>query len=161
MSESLLIKIFSNHEIYTGIGSGDSLDFHYIDITRANKKMMSIISFINSDKQGYPRLIPIDLLEVESPMIEDSYGLKVGNSYAEVRQKRGVLSIMDMHHYKALGALEGRPIYYSIYGETDPIYYTNEAVEIAMDVSVEDILDEEVIKNNWVIFKITWPSPAW
>ena len=145
----LLKKIFPEHKVTKGIGQGDSPDFYYFGVSKENKKI-NISSFIQNEDYNQNN-INIDLLAINSNEIKDQYGLSVGDTYKDnIRKRKGELVIRNSHHDKTIGKDQ---IYYSIWGNFDNKSYA--------DVSPVDIPNEQVIKHNWEIKSISWPSPIW
>ena len=153
----LLKKIFPEHKVTKGIGQGDSPDFYYFGVSKENKTIQ-ISSFIQYKdynlkqiKSPHQNNINIDLLAINSNEIKDQYGLSVGDTYKDIiRKRKGELVIRNSHHDKTIGKDQ---IYYSIWGNFDNKSYA--------DVSPVNIPNEQVIKHNWEIISISWPSPIW
>ena len=142
-----LQRLFPQSLVKYAIGTGDSLNFHVINVINEQGDMMlSIKSFI-SPQHASANLdtgIPVDELRVHSPSIPDAYGLRVGHRVSDVMRKRdGPLTWSAGHHSWSVGA---GSIFYSL----EPLP-GNDTLGTS----------KEAVEQNLKIHHITWPSPAW
>jgi hypothetical protein len=145
-----LRKLFPDYQVNHGIHSGDSPDFHLFQIaTREGELLFTISSFIEDGDQTPNKdgtvAVPIHLLKVVSPRISDAYGLRVGNSVADILRTRGKnLEFGAEHHDVSLGA---NRIFYTI---GNPTHRSPDGLKFT-----------DAVRGNWRIRSISWPEAAW
>ena len=157
ISEDYLKEIFPDFDVSYEIGSGDSPDFHYFEVsTRGGDLLFSISSYLEYEnyEQGTiknPDDIRIDILTVYSNQIEDQYGIRVGDGYQKVVEKRGTdLQFGAAHHNIWVGS---GMIYYAI-----PLPPTGIGEP---DRSPTLVTQAEVYEGNWAVSSISWPTSKW
>lgn len=148
VSEELLKKLFPSLTVKYEIAQGDSPDFHYFEVSSPKGEILfSIQSFIDESapSKKTTSAVPIQLLQIYSRKIKDSYGLRVGDRVQDIIRKRGkALSFGAAHHDVHVGA--GK-IYYSL--------------ATGRESSPESFTLNDAVKGNWKIRAITWPEAAW
>ena len=118
ISEDYLKNIFPDFDVSYEIRSGDSPDFHYFEVSaKEGDLLFSISSYLEYEnyEQGTIKNlddIRIDILTVYNNQIEDQYGIRVGDGYQKVVEKRGTdLQFGAAHHDIWVGS---GMIYYAI-----------------------------------------------
>lgn len=148
VSEAMLKKLFRGYKVTYDIEQGDSPDFHYFEVVgHDGQPLFGIRSFIDEGRPQHKTTepVPIDSVEVYSPLIPDSWGLRVGDPVRDILARRGKkLAFGAGHHDVTVGS---NMIYYSLAtdGDTDPSQYTL----------------KDAVRHNWRIAFISWPDAAW
>lgn len=148
ISVAKLKQLFPGYRVVYELGQGDSPDFHYFEVqTPDGQPLFSIRSFVDDGVPDHKtsRAVPIDLVQVYSPLIADAWGLHVGDHVKDIMAKRdGHLEFGASHHDVYLGA---EMIYYGLVTErkaSPVVYKLHDAVE-----------------RNLEIRFISWPEAAW
>ena len=154
ISKELLQFKFPSYGVTHEIRSGDSNDFHYLEVSKSDEVMFYVISYIEEETVGNE--FPIHLLAVVSPKIQDEYGLRVGDSFSDVSVKRNEeLHFGAGHHHNYLGNSQ---IFYNFIS-LEPTGFTK---EIGLSyMPPEDATIGDMVEQNPKIEKISWPFPAW
>jgi hypothetical protein len=150
VSVLILERAFPGHRIGHEIGSGDSPDFHYFEVTTAQgEKLFTIKSFV---KEGAPAVgadarseVPIDLLQVVSRRVRDRFGLRVGDRVADIIRSRGDKLVFGAGHH-------------DVYLGGDRLFYN---LATGSEWSPESFNLADAKRGNWPIVSISWPSGAW
>ncbi len=148
VSEEKLRKLFPQYVVKYEIGSGDSPDFHYFEVsTPQGEVLFSIQSFIEepSPSKKTSAEVPISLLQVQSRRVLDVYGVRVGDHVKDIIAKRGKNLDFGAGHHDAL--LGGGHIYYSLRTNSEQ--------------SPEGFTMQDATKENWEVRSISWPEAAW
>ena len=120
--------------------------------------------FIHPRESGYESPKPDNTLSnffltnllIESKSIKDIYGLKIGDTYEDIKRIRGgEIHTFPGHHITSV-FLSPNKIFYEVSGNTG---YENKSD--APDISPENYTIEMIEKNNWGIDSISWPSSQW
>lgn len=156
VSMDILERYFPGSDIIYRVGHGDSPDFHYYEVrSDSGESLFSAYSY-NTWEAGPLEPQPdaevlLHLLEIQSPRIADSNGIKVGDRIADIIDARGRdLEFGPGHHHIYIGAGN---IFYNLI--TEPFQKND------FPISQGNIKLEEVIEENWEIDSISWPDPKW
>ena len=165
MSRPLLEKIFQNGTVefledeVEGNIRGYFFSINGVKINVSNNK-----EFIHPWESGYESPKPDNTLSnffltsllIESKSIKDIYGLKIGDTYEDIKRIRGgEIHTFPGHHITSV-FLSPNKIFYEVSGNTG---YENKSD--APDISPENYTIKMIEKNNWGIDSISWPSPRW
>ncbi len=162
LSESTLVNKnivedkFPQYKVKTGIGQGDSPDFHWIKIfTKTGELIFTIYSYFDESVNESTKKFDIDLLVVSSSLVKDEYEVKVGDSLEKVISLRGK-------------GLEFGANHYDNYLGKNKIYY---GFQVALDeatrktgvgyMNPDGVTFEYALKDNPKIDRISWPGPSW
>lgn len=148
--------LFPDFIVSHKIASGDSPDFHLINIQNAKQEeLFYIISYFNETVDKDTPKYAIDLLVISSSKIMDAYGIRVGDDVQKVISQRGSnLAISDNHHSNSIGQnlihyQVGSPIIKELTQKDHT--YTRPA----------GITKDKIISTNPVVTSISWPQPSW
>jgi hypothetical protein len=148
VSESTLKRLFPKLLVTYDIGEGDSPAFHHFQVADAAGTLLFTIKSFIKDEAPHIRTssaVPIQLLQVFSPTIPDSYGLRVGDTVGDILSKRGADLPFGWGHFDL--QLGSGQIFYIVAAKRDPT-----SVPFAI---------EEAVKGRWRISSISWPEAAW
>jgi len=149
-------KAFPDHIVTHQIASGDSPDFHRIEIQDSDKEQLFyIVSYFDEKTNKDTTKYDIDLLVITSAKIEDKYGIRIGDDVKKIIKKRGLnLSVSANHFDNSIG--------------NDFIYYQ---VEVPLSQDMKDkgldlmspigVTKEQIITANPVVTSMSWPYPTW
>jgi hypothetical protein len=149
VSVPILQRAFPGYGVTHGIGMGDSPDFHYFVVTTARgEKLFVIKSFIEGATPGRAddrQEVSIDLLQVISREVPDSFGLRVGDRVADVIRVRGDKLVFGAGHH-------------DVYMGGDRIFYS---FATGTQSSPEGFTLSDARRGYWHIVSISWPYGAW
>ena len=152
ISVEILNKHFPEYTVKQGIGHGDSVDFHYFTLSDQQHKILTMYSFIYADDQPNNTPVRLDLIDISSADIQDTYGIKVGMTITDVIAVRGDdLSFGAGHHDNYIGQDN---VWYSL--STKPLQNTD-----GVDINPVMVTKPQAIKRNLPINHLLWPHPRW
>lgn len=130
-----LQKAFPNFEISKEIGEQDGPDFPLYDVKNDDATVLFFAMNPESTNE-------LDYVLIKSPIVQDKYGLRVGDSYQKIKELRGQVEHYTDYHQHTYVYATNSNIRYEINGD----------VTLSADTDFENIkLTEEQIRD----FKIT------
>lgn len=136
----LLKHFYKSYKIERKIGHQDGPDYEFIDISRKGKSIL----FFNFDSENKYRFEDI---YVTDAIIVDQYGVRVGDTYAELKKKRkSKFNNSSNYHQHTYLYTNNSNIYYEIIGNLQ----NSEETDIEKLVLTEDQL------KNWKVANIIW-----
>ena len=165
MSRPLLEKIFPNEtvEFLEDEFEGDVKGYFFL-VNGLKISVSNNQEFIQPWESGYESPKPDNALPdffltnllIESKLIKDMYGIKIGDTYKDIKRIRGdEINTFPGHHIMSI-FISPNKIFYQV---SDNTGYENNSN--TPDISPEDFTIEMIKKNNWEINSISWPSPLW
>jgi hypothetical protein len=155
VSKAILAKTFPKFIVHRSKGQQDGPDFHYFEIKSGKNVLFEIKSNIAPDRKSVitdTDEVPLDELVIRSNTIADEYGIKIGDRYSKLTQKRkGKLAFGASHHQLFLG---NNKIFYLLETPPDPRFPQ-------ADRSPEGVTLIEVQKFNSRVTTISWPGPIY
>ncbi|NQW27661.1 MAG: SH3 domain-containing protein [Flammeovirgaceae bacterium] len=154
MSYPLLEKIFPNETIDFSeeFNNDDELIGFLFSINEIKIRVSN--TGLNKNPDGTLTDLFITSILIQSESISDIYGLRIGDTYEDIKNKRGAqINTFPGHHIVSV-SITPYDIFYEVSGETG--HDIN-----GPDVSPEDFSVEMIKKYNWGIDSISWPSPQW
>jgi len=138
MSE--LKSTFKGFEIKKKIAQQDGPDFHLFSVMKDGKKTLNF-------EMDYEDTLKLDLMTAYDNSIEDIYGIKIGDSYAQIKKKRKG----NIHSSTESYEMRNTYVYFDnsniIYGMTGKTYIPDEDPDFQ--------LSEEQIKD-WTVKSMIW-----
>jgi hypothetical protein len=149
-------KAFPEHNVTHEIASGDSPDFHRIEIQNDEKeKLFYIVSYFDEKTDKDTPQYNIDLLVITSSKIMDQYGIRIGDDVKKVIIKRGLNLLVSANHFD--NSIGNDLIFYSV-----EVPLSTELKDKGMDyMSPVGVTKEQIILANPVVTSISWPYPSW
>lgn len=148
-----LKKLFPQYSFESGIGQGDSADFHYFaakDIE--SKTIFSVVSYIENDDDYKKKNVKVDMVEIFSSSVKDEYGLSIGMRYSDIAKKRGTNLVFGANHHD--NYLGDQNIWYAL--ASNQIQKKD-----GPDISPENISLSDIKNANARIVSISWPTHRW
>jgi len=107
-----LKNYYKSYSVQAKIGQRDGPDFPYIDIVKNDGKSIAFFSF------DYENNYKLDEIRILDSIATDQYGIRVGDSYQKIIEKRtGDLKNSTDHHQHTYLYTENSNIYYEITGD--------------------------------------------
>ena len=162
LSQSSLIsfqdiqKAFPDYIVTHEIASGDSPDFHRIEVQDNDKEQLFyIVSYFDEKTDKDTTKYDIDLLVITSNKIKDNYGIRIGDNVKTVIKHRGLNLLVSANHFD--NSIGNDLIYYQV-----EVPLSQELKDKGLDyMSPVGITKEQIIAANPVIKTISWPYPSW
>lgn len=156
ISLSQVQNVFKDYKVVHEIAFGDSPDFHKISVINdSGETLFYTMSYIMNDVKETDEEYLVDLLIIQSSIIQDEHGVRVGDRVSDVLKKRqDSLSLVSGHFNNAVGA---QSIYYQV-----TVIPTKEEIEKGLDFyNPESVTMEMILKANPKIESISWPQASW
>jgi hypothetical protein len=149
-------KAFPGYNVTHKIASGDSPDFHRIEIQNNEKEQLFyIVSYFDEKTDKDTPQYNIDLLVITSSKIMDQYGIRIGDDVKKVIIKRGLNLLVSANHFD--NSIGNDLIYYSV-----EVPLSTELKDKGIDyMSPVGVTKEQIILANPFVTSITWPYPGW
>ena len=161
LSQSSLVSFldvksaFPNYIVTHSIGSGDSADFHRIEIKDNEEQLFYIESYFDEKTNKATLRFDIDLLVITSSKVIDRYGISVGDDVNKVIKQRGSNLVVSANHFD--NSIGNEQIYYQV-----QIPLSEEMKNKGLDyISPEGVTKEKIILENPIVTTISWPYPSW
>ena len=135
-----LRQYYNSYSVEAKIGEQDGPDFVYFEILRSESPVI-FLSF------NYKNEYQLEEIIIEDSTALDQYGVRVGDTYSELKQKRNVdFENVTNYHVHTYLYTDNSNIYYEISGNL---------TEAGPD-NLEDLVLTEQQLESWVVDKIIW-----
>lgn len=135
-----LKRLFQPLTIVKEIGQQDGPDFPLYSLKNGKREM----GYFSMDFEDTLQLTEV---RINDPMVQDQYGLKVGDGYSKIKKLRsGELKTTTDYHMHTYVYFEGSKIFYEISGEPPP----------SQPIDPDTLKLTEGQLKNWTIESIIW-----
>ena len=128
-----LKRLFPAYSVKSGIGEQDGPDYRYYEVSDSSDVVFHIKAQDDDPKK-------IDILYVQSPLVTDKYGLKIGMTYEDIKRLRPALTHKTDYHFHTYMMHPDENIRYEISGDFEGPDKTDFSENEIRDWTIERLL---------------------